>query len=411
MYSYDILRKIAGRYRLPRPAIFIQLPLTPHTPLFAYQKTNRYFAQTADGVTELASQELSALGAEEITPAFRGLYFSAGHEALYRINLASSLCTRITAPLLLFDCHSTNYLQQTAAKIPWHLLLNEDQTFAITSTVVNSAINHSQYAALCLKDVIVDYFRDRCGKRPSIDRRTPDLWLDLHIDKNKATISIDTSGGSLHRRGYRTESMEAPMQETLAAAIIKATEWDGDQPLIDPMCGSGTLLGEALLHYCRIPAAFQRQRFGFMALPDFEPELWEKVQDDAQAQVRLLPPGLISGSDISSQAIDTARANLDGLPYGKEIQLSALPFQEIATIHNATIVCNPPYGIRLKNKEQAADLIEEFGNFLKHRCTGSTAYLYLGKRELLKSVGLRPRWKKPLKSGGLDGVLAKYELY
>jgi len=379
--------------------------------LFAYQKTSRYFAQTADGVTDLASLELSALGAKEITPAFRGLYFNADHETLYRINLASSLCTRITAPLLLFDCHSTNYLQQTAAKIPWHLLLNEDQTFAITATVVNSAINHSQYAALCLKDVIVDYFRDRCGKRPSIDRRTPDLWIDLHIDKNKATISIDTSGGSLHRRGYRTESMEAPMQETLAAAIIKASEWDGDQPLIDPMCGSGTLLGEALLHYCRIPAAFQRQRFGFMALPDFDPELWEKVLDNAQAQVRLLPPGLISGSDISSQAIATARANLDGLPYGTEIQLGTQPFQKIAKIENAIIVCNPPYGIRLKSKDQAADLLEEFGTFLKHRCTGSTAYLYLGKRELLKSVGLRPRWKKPLKSGGLDGVLAKYELY
>jgi len=379
--------------------------------LFAYQKTNRYFAQTADGVTDLACQELSALGAEEVQPAFRGLYFNANHETLYRVNLASSLCTRITAPLLLFDCHSTNYLQQTATKIPWHLLLNEDQTFAITATVVNSMINHSQYAALCLKDVIVDYFRDRTGKRPSIDRRTPDLWLDLHIDKNKATISIDTSGGSLHRRGYRTDAMEAPMQETLAAAIIKLSEWDGDRPLIDPMCGSGTLLGEALLHYCRIPAAFQRQRFGFMALPDFDPELWEQVLDDAEAQVRTLPPGLISGSDIDTKAITTARGNLVGLPNGDSIQLTTMPFQEIAAIKNTTIVCNPPYGIRLQNKQKATDLLEEFGTFLKHRCTGSTAYLYLGKRELLKAVGLRPSWKKPLKSGGLDGVLAKYELY
>jgi putative N6-adenine-specific DNA methylase len=379
--------------------------------LFAYQKTNRYFAQTADGVTDLACRELSTLGAKDVQPAFRGLYFNADNQTLYRVNLASSLCSRITAPLLLFDCHSTNYLQQTAAKIPWHLLLNEDQTFAITATVVNSSINHSQYAALCLKDVIVDYFRDRCGKRPSIDRRTPDLWLDLHIDKNKATISIDTSGGSLHRRGYRTESMEAPMQETLAATIIKLSEWDGDRPLIDPMCGSGTLLGEALLHYCRIPAAFQRLRFGFMALPDFDAELWEKVLDDAEAQVRALPLGLINGSDIDDKAITMARVNLAGLPNGDSITLTTLPFQKIDSIKNATIVCNPPYGIRLKNKEQAVALIEDFGNFLKHRCTGSTAYIYLGKRELLKAVGLHPSWKKPLKSGGLDGVLAKYELY
>lgn len=379
--------------------------------MFTYQKTNRYFAQTADGINDLASQELLDLGAEEISPAFRGLYFNADHETLYRINLATSLCTRITAPLILFDCHSTNYLQQTAAKIPWHLLLNEEQTFAIKATVVNSAINHSQYAALCLKDAIVDYFRERSGKRPSIDRQNPDLWLDLHIDKNKATISIDTSGGSLHRRGYRVESVEAPMQETLAAAIIKFSEWDGERPLIDPMCGSGTLLGEALLHYCRIPAGFNRQRFGFMALPDFDAELWERVLDAAQAGTRPLPPGLISGSDILPQAIDSTRTNLDALPYGEAIAASVRPFQAITAIENSTIVCNPPYGIRLKNKEQAADLLQEFGDFLKHRCTGSTAYLYLGKRELLKAVGLHPSWKKPLKSGGLDGVLAKYELY
>ncbi len=379
--------------------------------MFAYQKTNRYFAQTADGVTDLASQELSTLGADDIRPAFRGLYFNADHATLYRINLHSSLCTRITAPLILFDCHSTNYLQQTAAKIPWHLLLNEDQTFAITATVVNSKINHSQYAALCLKDVIVDYFRDRSGKRPSIDRRTPDLWLDLHIDKNKATISIDTSGGSLHRRGYRTEAVEAPMQETLAAAIIKLSEWDGDRPLIDPMCGSGTLLGEALLHYCRIPAAFQRPRFGFMALPDFDSNLWDEIKAEAEARTRPLAPGLISGSDLSAQAVATARANLSALPNGSAIQISTQPFQKITAIENSTIVCNPPYGVRLQNKQQAAQLLEEFGTFLKHRCTGSTAYIYLGKRELLKSVGLRPNWKKPLKSGGLDGVLAKYEMY
>jgi putative N6-adenine-specific DNA methylase len=262
-----------------------------------------------------------------------------------------------------------------------------------------------------LKDVIVDYFRDRSGKRPSIDRRTPDLWLDLHIDKNKATISLDTSGGSLHRRGYRGESVEAPMQETLAAAIITLSEWDGAQPLFDPMCGSGTLLGEALLHYCRIPAAFQRPRFGFMAMPDYEASLWDRIKAEANARIRPLPPGLIHGSDLSPQAAATARSNLTTLPHGKAIQISAMPFQEIGAIHNATIVCNPPYGVRLHNRQQAGDLLTEFGNFLKHRCTGSTAYLYLGKRELLKSIGLRPSWKKPLKSGGLDGVLAKYEMY
>jgi putative N6-adenine-specific DNA methylase len=379
--------------------------------VFAYQKTNRYFAQTADGLEELAGQELLALGAEEIKPAFRGLYFSATPKALYRINLTTTLCTRITAPLLLFDCHSTNYLQQTAAKIPWHQLMNEEQTFAITATVANSAIKHSQYAALCLKDAICDYFRDRTGSRPSIDRRTPDLWFDLHIERNKATISLDTSGGSLHRRGYRTESVAAPMQETLAAAVIRLAEWQGERPLVDPMCGSGTLLGEALLHYCRIPASYQRTRFGFMALPEFDAALWDEVKAEAAGLERPLPPGLIRGSDISVQATDTARANLTTLPHGEAIQITTLPFQQIPAIDNATIVCNPPYGIRLGGKVDAAQLLGTFGTFLKHQCTGSTAYLYLGKRELLKAVGLRPSWKRPLKAGGLDGVLAKYDLY
>lgn len=379
--------------------------------MFAYQKTNRYFAQTADGITELAEQELAALGAEQIKPVFRGLYFNASQEALYRINLQTRLCTRITAPLILFDCHSSNYLQQTAAKLPWHLLLNEEQTFAVRATVSNSKINHSQYAALCLKDVIVDYFRARDGKRPSIDRRQPDLWLDLHIERNKATISLDTSGGSLHRRGYRQETVQAPMQETLAAAIIRLIGWDGEQPLVDPMCGSGTLLAEALLHYCRLPAAFQRGHFGFTHLPDFSPQLWRAVQEEAEARIRPLPAGLIQGSDLDPEAVAAARANLTTLPQGGAIQITATPFQKIPEIAGSTIVCNPPYGVRLQNQAEAGRLLDEFGSFLKHRCPGSTAYLYLGRRELLKSVGLRPSWKKPLKNGGLDGVLAKYELY
>jgi len=379
--------------------------------VFTYQKSNRYFAQIADGLTGLASQELAGLGAMDVKPAFRGLYFNATAESLYRINLNTSLCTRITAPLLVFDCHSTNYLQQTAAKIPWESLLSEEQTFAITATVANSKINHSQYAALCLKDVIVDYFRARSGNRPSIDKRNPDVWFDLHIDRNKATISLDTSGGSLHRRGYRTEAVAAPMQETLAAAIIKFSNWDGERPLVDPMCGSGTLLGEALIHYCRIPANSQRPRFGFMTLPDFAPDVWARVKTEGERQTRPLLPGLIMGSDLNPEAVATARANLSALAHGAAIPIKTKGFQAIDAIHNSTIVCNPPYGVRMQRPGEALRLLDEFGSFLKHRCTGSTAYLYLGKRELLKSVGLRPSWKKPLSNGGLDGVLAKYELY
>lgn len=379
--------------------------------MFSYQKNNRYFAQVAGGVEKIAAEELEKLGATEIKEEFRGLYFSADQAALYRINLCSRLCTRICAPLIRFDCHSTKYLYQTALKQRWDLLLDETKTFAIAATVSNSKINHSQYAMQVLKDAIADSFVQRTGKRPSVDKRNPDLWLDLHVAGNKATISVNTSGESLHRRGYRDEAVEAPIQETLAATIIRFSEWDGSTPLIDPMCGSGTLVCEALMHYANIPANTRRQRFGFEALPDFDPDIWQKVQKEAAAATRPVPNGLIAGSDIDPQAIKAAKINASYIPDGKKISFTSTPFQKIPAVTDSVIVCNPPYGIRLKNPGEAEALIEEFGNFLKRNCTGSTAYIYLGKKELLKSVGLKPSWKKPLNNGGLEGVLAKYTLY
>ncbi|MFW8601405.1 THUMP domain-containing class I SAM-dependent RNA methyltransferase [Desulfobacterota bacterium M19] len=379
--------------------------------MFSYQKNNRFFAQIADGFTEAAAAELSELGASNIDPVYRGLHFSATKKALYRINYQSRLCSRITAPLITFDCHSARYLYKTAAQISWRQLLDISNSFAVKATVNKSKINHSQFAALRLKDAVVDYFKAESGLRPDIDRHNPDLWLDLYINNNRATISMDLSGGSLHRRGYRADAVEAPMQETLAAAIIRLSEWQGERPLIDPMCGSGTLLAEALMHYCRLPASLLRTHFGFEMMPDFQNEIWQEVRQEVNNHITPLPTGLIGGSDIFKPASDVARANLANLPEGDKVIIKTMPFQNIETLTNTTIICNPPYGVRLKSSTEAAALIEEFGNFLKRKCTGSTAYIYLGRRELLKSVGLHPSWKKPLKAGGLDGVLAKYELY
>ena len=379
--------------------------------MFSYQKNNRYFAQVADGVEQIAAKEVEMLGAKEVKESYRGVYFTADKATLYRINLCSRLCSRISANLIRFDCHSTKYLYKTAIKQPWKKLISPKQSFVISSTVVNSKINHSQYASHVLKDAIVDYFKDLAGKRPSIDKRNPDLWLDLYISNNKASISVNTSGEALHRRGYRLESVEAPMQETLAATIIKFSGWDGTKPLIDPMCGSGTLLSEALMQYCRIPANTLRKRFGFQALPDFDAKVWKKVQTEIAKEARPLPERLISGSDIDPKAVQAARSNLNSLPNGKKVQLTTQAFQKIPSVNNSIIVCNPPYGVRLKKKKEAAALIKEFGNFLKRQCTGSKAFIYLGDKELLKSVGLKPSWKKQLRNGGLDGVLAKYVLY
>jgi len=231
------------------------------------------------------------------------------------------------------------------------------------------------------------------------------------MQNNKATIYLDTSGGSLHRRGYRKKTVEAPMQETLAAAIIAMSGWDGSKSLIDPMCGSGTLLCEALMHYCRIPAGYLRKRFGFERLPDFDRQVWMAIKKKADSAMRELPDGRIVGSDASGEAIASARTNAGCLPQGDSIVFRKQRFQDIERVADAVIVSNPPYGIRLGSDGEASENIKEFGDFLKHRCTGSAAYLYFGNRELLKMIGLKPSWKKPLKNGALDGVLALYEMY
>lgn len=378
--------------------------------MFAYQKTQRFFAQIANGLEELGAKELTRLGATDVKTSYRGLYFSADHAALYRINYTTRLITRVLAPLLTFDCHSDRYLYKTAHSMPWTELLSLDTTFAIFANVANSRIRHSQYAARRLKDAIVDQFRESCGERPNVEPMNPDVWINLYIHNNKATISLDTSGGSLHRRGYRQASVKAPMQETVAAAIIQFSGWNGEHPLYDPMCGSGTLLIEAFMHVCQIPAGYLRQSFGFEHLPDYDERLWKEVKRECNHQIRPLPHGLIRGSDLSGAAAEAAKKNCQMLPGGKQITISPQRFQNIDSLKDTVIVCNPPYGLRLHNASQTATLLDEFETFLKKRCQGSVAYVYLGKETLLQQISLWPSWKKSLNNGGLHGYLAKYKI-
>ena len=379
--------------------------------MFSYQKSGRFFGQITEGLEKLGAEELKELGAKEIKPSHRGFYFSADQASLYRINYCSRLFSRILAPLLRFDCHSSKYLYKTACKIDWPALISLDSTFAVNANVSHSKIKHSHYASLCLKDAIVDVFRESTGKRPDVETKTPDVRFNLYIQNNKATVYLDASGGSLHRRGYRKEGVAAPMQETVAAAIIKYSEWNGERPLIDPMCGSGTLLCEALMHYCRIPAGYFRKKFGFESLPDFEKKTWLRVKQEIDAQIRDLPKGLISGNDISSEAIKAARKNISCFRQAKNIRFYVSSYQKIKDLKNTVIISNPPYGIRLGAEGDMDIFVKELGDFLKQQCTDASAYLYFGNRELIKKVGLKPSWKKPLISGGLDGRLVKYSLY
>jgi len=380
--------------------------------MFKYQKTNTYFAQIAEGFEEPATKELLDLGATQITHVFRGLHFFADKEALYNINYKASLVTRVLAPLLFFKCRDREDLYSTGRSINWNSLFSVNDTFAVFSNVSgNSKLIHSKFASLCLKDAIVDHFRIRCGKRPNVDSRLPDIWINLYIEKNNCTISLDTSGGSLHRRGYRFKTVEAPMQETFAAAMIALSDWDGKTPVYDPMCGSGTLLCEAFMKGAHIPAGFLKENFGFRFLPDFDQNLWEKIKKRSKENIRQLPLGLIAGSDNEWNSVKAAKTNCPILPGGNMIKISKKDFKHIPSLENTVIFCNPPYGIRLNKDEDLSPFYKDFGDFLKQRCKGSQAYIYFGNREMIKRIGLKPSWKKPMKNAGLDGRVVKYEMY
>jgi len=376
--------------------------------MYDYQKNRTFTAQMADGIEDLVRTELGELGASNFETGFRFVRFTADDQTLCRVVYRSRLITRVLAPLTRFPCLTDKALYSGAQDLRWSDFLNPDMTFAVFANVSKSAIGHSQYAALKLKDAVADWFRDRTGRRPSVDPREPDVWLHLHIHEDTATISLDASGGSMHRRGYRVQSIDAPMAETVAAAMIRMSGWNGRTPLIDPMCGSGTILCEALMHSVGLPAGLLRTNFGFLHLPDFPVQIWDHEREadpagELEADLR--------GGDIDPAAVEATRANLSRLPGGDEVIVGRKDFFERRDLAGTTIVCNPPYGIRMGRGEDMGDWFKKFGDHLKRHCRESEAYVYFGDRALLKRIGLRPEWRKPLRNGGLDGRLAKFVMY
>jgi putative N6-adenine-specific DNA methylase len=379
--------------------------------MFEYQNNKRYFAQVTGLMEELCEQELIELGAVKTEIAYRGIYFEADIETIYRINYRARTISRVLAPLITFYCDNTNVLLKTAETINWEELMSVKKTFAISASVSNSKITNSLYASVCLKDGIADYFRAKYGKRPDVDTANPDVRFNLHIEKDRAIISLDTSGESLHKRGYRLLGGEAPMQETLAAAILRISKWDGEKPLLDCMCGSGTILAEALMHYCRIPAQKLRSNFGFFNLPEFDKNIWENLKKEFDKDIRPLPKGIIYGSDRSQEAIKVARANLSRLPYYESVDLSCKDFDRIDQFENGTLITNPPYGIRLGKVAEVQELYKALGDFIKQKCKGTSAFIYTGEPSLRKYVGLKTTKRIPLANGKLEGVLLQIDSY
>jgi len=378
---------------------------------FIFRATGRYFAQTQGGLNDIASEELAELGAFDCKTSYNGVFFSAPDEALYRINYMAKTISRVLAPMVSFTIHNEKELYKKCLNIEWESFMSLDTTFSVSSSVSGSRITHSRFAALRVKDAIADRFRERTGKRPDVDTEEPDIPLNLNIRNNFCTLSFDTSGRSLHKRGYRINPVSAPLHETLAAAILRISGWDGSVPLYDPMAGSGTILGEALLMLGNRPSSVKKRSFGFFHLPGFDKKIWREVKHNCDAGIRTVQAGLISGSDIEKHHVKAARQNMNEIRDGEHIKIVTKDFHEIDSIENAMIISNLPYGHRLGNEEEAGELYTEFGDFLKQRCRGSKAFLLCGSTKLVKKIGLRTTRKIPLFNGPIETRLIELNLY
>ncbi len=377
----------------------------------SYQEQGRYFAQVGGGAEAAAADELRDLGATDLENGVRGIHFRATPEVSYRVVYASRLVQRVIAPLCDFRCHNPDYLYRQVAALPWEMFLKPGQTIAVFANVSHSRLRDSRYVVQRVKDGICDRMREATGERPRVDVQAPHLWVSAHASHDQVTIGVDLGGGSLHRRGYRKEQGEAPMQETVAAAMVDLSEWDGATPLVDPLCGAGTLLAEAWLKSAHIPAGYLRGHFGCMQLPDFDLVAWKTMKKGLDSRIDPPRPGLVRGSDIDPAMVAAARANLARLPGGDRIEVRAADALTRTDLHDALVLSNPPYGRRLQAGPDINVFTKQLGDWLKFRSGAAAACLYFGERELLKHIGLRPAWKRPLRNGGLDGRLARFELY
>ena len=372
-------------------------------------------ATTQFGLEELLADELYTLGADITHIGSRAVEFIGDQRLLYKTALWSRLAMRLLRPFAAFYAADEKALYREVGRIDWQDFIGPDQTFAITSVVNRSTFEHSLFVAQLTKDAIVDQFRARTGSRPSVDTRTPDVRLHLRMSENEVILSLDAAGDSLHRRGYRQHTNEAPLNEVLAAGLVLLSGWDGKKPLIDPMCGSATILTEAGLIAQRIaPGLFHQGKFGFENWYDFDPKLWEEVREEAKSQRLEEPQAYLAGSDLDPKTIDMAAANITAAGLEDCIRLSVRDVKDaVAPVKEqpGIVIMNPPYGERLGEEAEMAALYKTIGDGLKANFQGFDAFVFTGNLEAAKSIGLKAKRRTPLFNGPIDCRLFKYELY
>lgn len=370
----------------------------------------KMLAKSPAGLEEILAKELEDLGAEQIELLNRAVSFEGDKRLLYAANYRCRTALRILVPVTRFKIETEQDLYTSIKAIRWEDYLGTQNTIAINSTVTTSIFTHSHFVSLRAKDAIVDRFREKTGERPSVDIDNPDFRINLHIYKDEVDVSFDSSGASLHKRGYHVSNAEAPLNEVLAAGMILLSGWDGQSNFIDPMCGSGTLLIEAAMIAMNLPAGQYRNDYGFMRWKDFDKDLWEDVKNEALEDERDFNFRII-GSDISEYNLRSAAANLKEARLHKDIELKVSPFQRMTPPAGGGImICNPPYGERIK-VEDIVELYQELGNTLKQNYKGYKAWVISSDLRALKMIGLKPMKKYILFNGQLECRYAGFDLY
>jgi putative N6-adenine-specific DNA methylase len=371
-----------------------------------------YFATCARGLEPLMARELTALGAADVDPGRGGVAFKGDDALLYRANLWLRTAVRVLRPILDADVRSPDELYDAVRTVKWGEYLSVDHTLAVDCNVRDSAITHSQYAARRVKDAICDQFRERLGVRPSVDPERPMVGLNLHVFRDHATLSLDSSWDSLHKRGYRPIQTIAPLNEALAAGLLLQTGWDGTTPLVDPLCGSGTFLVEGAWMALNRPPGLTRKWFGFQGWPSFDRELWNTIRDEARRGVKKESPAPIRGSDVRRDALGLADMNARAAGVGNVVTFDRLDAKDARPPKDAppgVLICNPPYGERIGDEKEWVPLYRMLGDVFAKHWAGWRAFVFTSNDRLARKVALKVKSSVPFFNGKLACKLWEFD--
>ncbi|CDF78963.1 methyltransferase [Formosa agariphila KMM 3901] len=367
-------------------------------------------AKTLFGFEELLANELTQLGAQQVEIGVRNVSFVGDKGFMYKANLSLRTAIKILKPIRTFRVVTEQDIYDNVYKMQWENYMKPTGTLAIDATVNSTVFTHSLYIAQKTKDAIVDKFRNTSGIRPNVDLKFPDLKINVHIDREKCTLSLDTSGDSLHKRGYKTATNIAPINEVLAAGLIMLSGWDGQSDFMDPMCGSGTILAEAAMIACNIPPNLMRKEFAFERWEDWDVELFEKIEESLLGKTRDFHHKII-GYDKSPSAVTKAIENVKNAHLDEFVTVKHEDFfkTQKGGSEKLHMLFNPPYGERLNIEME--DFYKSIGDTLKQNYPGTDAWLITSNLEALKHVGLRPSRKIKLFNAKLESRLVKYVMY